>query len=86
MLNLKETPSYIRLLGMTDIGQKYLNQHKKSLPLPLISKLSSFRGNGDLDIEFDLKASQLYALGLTEPYKTKLLNLEIKQPPIILNN
>jgi predicted nucleotidyltransferase len=84
ILTQTETPSYIRLLGMTDKGQTYINQHKKSLPLPLVSKVSAFQGNGALDLEFDLKAAQLYALGLSEPFKTKLLDLDFRQPPIIL--
>lgn len=84
MINQKDTPSYIRILGMSEKGRTYLNQHKKSLPLPLISKVSSFQGNGDLDLEFDLKASQLYALGLSEPYQTRLLDLDFRQPPIIM--
>jgi predicted nucleotidyltransferase len=83
MLNKNEAPSYLRLLGMTKNGQKYLNHHKKHFPLPIISKVSSFQGNGDLQL--DLKASQLYALGLSEPYQSKLLDLEFRQPPIILN-
>lgn len=84
IINQKDTPSYIRILGMSEKGRNYLNHHKKSLPLPLISKVSSFQGNGDLDLEFDLKASQLYALGLSEPYQTRLLDLDFRQPPIIL--
>jgi predicted nucleotidyltransferase len=84
MLTQIETPSYLRLLGMTEKGRIYLNHQKKSLSLPLISKVSSFKGYGDIDLEFDLKASQLYALGLSEPYQTKLLDLDFRKPPIIL--
>jgi predicted nucleotidyltransferase len=78
-----ETPSYLRLLGMTENGQKYLNYQKKKLELPLVTKVSSVEGNYDLAL--DIKASQLYSLGLQEPYQSKLLQLEYKQPPIILH-
>jgi predicted nucleotidyltransferase len=79
----QQPPSYLRLLGMTKKGQKYLNYQKKALDLPLVTKVSSFQSNFDLSL--DMKASHLYSLGLSEPYQSKLLNLEYKQPPIILN-
>lgn len=84
MLVEQETPSYLRLLGMTEKGQKYLNQQKKSLTLPLITKVSSSQGNMDLDL--DINASQIYSLGLPEPYQSKLLQTEFQHPPIILKN
>lgn len=34
-----QTPSYIRVLGMTEKGQQYLSQEKKRLTLPLISRI-----------------------------------------------
>jgi predicted nucleotidyltransferase len=79
-----ETPTYLRLLGMTETGQKYLNSRKKSLILPLISKVSSLENN--LDLELDKKATQLYSLGLPEPFQSLMLEQEIKQTPIILKD
>ncbi len=38
--NAMETPSYLRLLGMTQSGRQYLNENKKRLKLP-VSKQSS---------------------------------------------
>jgi predicted nucleotidyltransferase len=77
-----QAPTYLRLLGMTEIGQKYLNAQKKQLPIPIVSKLSTLQNNFDLDL--DIKASQVYSLGLQEPFQTKLLELEYKQHPILI--
>lgn len=71
--------SYLRLLGMTTAGQTYLNQMKKNFGLPLVSKASSFKGN---EIDLDIKAARIYAMGLPEPYKVQLLKQEFQQPPI----
>ncbi|MFD6206837.1 nucleotidyltransferase [Peribacillus sp. NPDC060253] len=76
----KEHPSYIRLLGMTRRGQEYLRTVKKGLPIPLISKLSSYQ---EQDIENDLRAAQVYALGLSEPYQAALMKREYAAPIII---
>ena len=37
------TPSYLRLLGMTQAGRLYLNENKKRLKLPLVSKAAAFQ-------------------------------------------
>lgn len=73
-------PKYIRLLGMTEIGRKYLSGIKKELPLPLISKVSAFPSEM---LSLDLNAADVYALGLLEPARTKMLALEFAQPPIL---
>jgi predicted nucleotidyltransferase len=83
MLGESEPPSYLRLLGMTSKGQKYLNEHKKTFTLPLITKVSS-KINNLTDLQLDYNASIVYSMGLKEPYQTKLIQLEHKQPPIIL--
>jgi predicted nucleotidyltransferase len=76
------TPTYLRLLGMTDSGQKYLSAQKKQLSVPIISKLSTIQDNFDLHL--DIKAAQVYSLGLHEPFQSKLLELEYKQHPILV--
>lgn len=59
MRSTMQTPSYLRLLGMTDEGRTYLNEKKKSLQLPLISKAASF---SDPSLDMDIHASTIYAL------------------------
>ncbi|MFS0595292.1 nucleotidyltransferase [Peribacillus frigoritolerans] len=74
-----DQPAYIRLLGMNGRGQEYLRSVKKGLPLPLISKLSSYRKQ---DIDSDLRAAQVYALGLPEPHQAALMKREYESPII----
>ncbi|MCA1053401.1 nucleotidyltransferase [Rossellomorea aquimaris] len=81
MIKQHSTPSYIRLLGMNPKGQAFLNARKKVLNLPLISKLSSADQQA---ISLDIKASEVYSLGLPSPSARKqLLQQEWSQPPII---
>ncbi|MEL3960417.1 nucleotidyltransferase [Lysinibacillus endophyticus] len=73
-------PSYIRLLGMTSAGQKYLSENKKSFKLPLISRVASTK---DPMLQLDLRATEMYAQGLSlisqhEP------NGDYQTPPIRL--
>ncbi|MGG4265328.1 nucleotidyltransferase [Peribacillus simplex] len=75
-----DQPTYIRLLGMNGRGQEYLRTVKKGLPLPLIAKLSSYQKQ---DINMDLRAAQVYALGLSEPYQADLMKREYEAPIII---
>lgn len=78
MLTTKQSP-YIRLLGMSEIGQKYLSEHKKKLKLPIISKLSTFH-HPVLDL--DIKAAHTYFSIMPEPLRTALLQKEYSTPPI----
>ena len=72
-------PSYIRLLGMNEIGQKYLQEVKKELSLPFISKVSAYN---DPAIQTDLRAASIFAQGLSEPYQSELLKREFTAPII----
>ncbi|PMC38329.1 nucleotidyltransferase [Bacillus sp. UMB0899] len=74
--------SYIRLLGMSDIGQKYLSEHKKKVNLPIISKLSTSQ---DSLLDLDIKAAHTYFMIMPEPIRTKLLQKEFATPPIRFN-
>lgn len=76
-----EKASYLRLLGMTKNGKEFLNKQKSHLSLPLISKLSSYKGN---EISLDIKASRIYSLAAGNQSATELLHQEYKQPPIYL--
>ncbi|WP_409305315.1 nucleotidyltransferase [Peribacillus sp. SCS-155] len=77
---LQDRPSYLRLLGMTQNGRTYLNDLKKKLTLPLVSRLASFQSPS---IQPDIRASQVYAMGLKEPFRTTLMKREY-EPPIIM--
>ena len=73
-----KTPSYLRLLGMTTAGRLYLNEHKKRLKLPLVSKAAAF-SNPSLD--FDIHASDMYALGIgngTSSSESVLITIHIQ--------
>lgn len=76
----KRTADYLRLLGATEKGRAYLNYRKKDLSLPVISKLSAFSGP---DLELDIKAARIYALGQNGSSQQKLLAEEFAQPPIM---
>ncbi|TMU87891.1 nucleotidyltransferase [Bacillus sp. BHET2] len=76
------SPSYIRLLGMNQKGRGFIHHQKKKLSLPLISKLSSANPR---DIELDIKAAEIYAMGLENvTARKKLLHQEWSQPPLMI--
>jgi predicted nucleotidyltransferase len=80
MSPLGKQPSYIRLLGMSLAGREYLRIVKKKLPIPLVSRVSSFDSKRILP---DIRASRIYALGLPEPYQTRLMKREFEAPLIL---
>lgn len=71
--------SYLRLLGFSNEGRAYLNQMKRHFPLPLVSKLASFQTK---EITLDVRAANIYALGLAPKYQQQLLKAEYRTPPI----
>ena len=83
MKTSQKTVNYLRLLGATEKGRSYLNSKKKDFNLPLVSKLSAF---SDPDIELDIKASRIYALGQKHHGQEQLLAEEFSRPPIMLKN
>jgi predicted nucleotidyltransferase len=54
-----QTPPYIRILGMSQLGRKYLSQIKKDRVTPLISKASQSK---DPILQKDIKSSQLHGI------------------------
>lgn len=76
-----ESPTYLRLLGMTSNGRAYLNEHKKKLKLPLVSKASAI-SNTSLDA--DIHAADMYAFGIANMAQTPLLGSDYSQSPIIV--
>ncbi|MGV2942125.1 nucleotidyltransferase [Mesobacillus sp. LC4] len=79
----EKTANYLRLLGATEKGRSYLNTMKKDFSLPLVSKLSGF---SDPDIELDIKASKIYALGQSGKGQEQLFSEEFGRPPIMLKS
>lgn len=74
-----ETPSYLRLLGMTQAGRLYLNQNKKELKLPLVSKVAAF---SDPSMKMDIHASNMYALGIAKGTDQTVIGADYKHSPI----
>ncbi|MEH7075071.1 nucleotidyltransferase [Neobacillus drentensis] len=76
-----EKASYLRLLGMTPLGREYLNKTKSHLSLPLISKLSAFKGK---EIYPDIRAARIYSLGIPSHLKAAMMHQEFEHPPIYI--
>jgi len=72
-------PSVIRLLGMTEKGQRYLSAHKKEFSLPLISRVGA---TDDAMLQIDLHATDMYALGIELYSSHKKINRDYHTPPI----
>ncbi|MFC7784481.1 MULTISPECIES: nucleotidyltransferase [unclassified Rossellomorea] len=82
MRSRHNSPRHIRLLGMNKTGREFIHYQKKAMPLPLISKLSSANQK---DIALDVRAAEIYSLGLENgAARKKLLHLEWSQPPIMI--
>lgn len=76
-----EKVTYLRLLGMTNNGRSFLNQTKKTCPLPIVTKRASFNSQ---QMEIDSRAAELYALGLPSKNKQFALEQEYFQKPIYI--
>lgn len=74
------TPSYLRLLGMTQAGRLYLNEHKKRLKLPVVSKAAAFINPS---LAFDIHASDMYALGIGNGTSHCHIGVDYDTHPII---
>ncbi|GEK32657.1 nucleotidyltransferase [Kurthia sibirica] len=73
------SPRYIRILGMTSIGQQYISIHKKDFKLPIVSRVASFK---DSMLEVDIRATDLYMLASGH----HIIGKDYKTPPIRLLN
>ncbi|MCS0787340.1 nucleotidyltransferase [Cytobacillus firmus] len=73
---------YLHLLGMSKNGRKYLNRHKSELKLPLISRISSRAAQ---QLQLDIKASRVYAMGIDGGRDRTLMQKEFNQPPIMVD-
>ena len=75
-----KSPEYIRILGFTYNGQKYLNEIKNELSLPIVSKFTSIKHHG---LQIELKATIAYASILEEEEKIRVIEAEYKNSPIM---
>jgi predicted nucleotidyltransferase len=71
--------SYLRILGFSKSGQKYLNSIKKNINMPIVSNFSK-SNNLMLDLEF--RTTCVYASILQEDEKINLIKAEYKNSPI----
>ncbi|PKU53388.1 MULTISPECIES: nucleotidyltransferase [Lysinibacillus] len=74
-----EAPSYIRLLGMSSVGQAYLGKQKKDIQLPLISRVAA---TNDAMLAIDIHAAELYNLSIEQGTKDWTLPKDYQTPPI----
>jgi predicted nucleotidyltransferase len=77
-LHAYSKPTYIRILGMTKTGQHYISDIKKSLSLPLISRVAVSK---DPILAIDLRATKMYQLGIAQ-FSNKKIDEDYKTPPI----
>lgn len=76
-LHQHKEPTYLRLLGMTKDGQKYLNENKKNLALPLLSRVAATK---DSLLSYDIHATDMYMLGIQS--RSNLIGMDYRTPPI----
>ena len=55
--------TYLRILGLSQLGKKYLNQIKKELKIPLISKITRDK---DEMLELEIETTKIYEIPHTE--------------------
>ncbi|MFC7392441.1 nucleotidyltransferase [Scopulibacillus cellulosilyticus] len=79
-LNEKKA-SYIRLLGMNQNGQAYLNHIKNQCPVPIITRLKKDKDNDPL-MSLDMKAAKVYELAAISNQPKNKINNEFMQPPL----
>ena len=64
--------TYIRILGMNNVGREYLNRIKKDLDLPLISKITREK---EKMLEYEIEITKIYDI----PYKEDLSKKEFER-------
>jgi predicted nucleotidyltransferase len=69
-------PSYIKILGFSEKGRKYLNQKKKTFLLPILSK----KLYEDPSFQMSLRANQIYYNFMKINIREQLMHQEFEQP------
>ncbi|WP_026690014.1 nucleotidyltransferase [Alteribacter aurantiacus] len=75
------SPDYIRILGMSSLGQTYLSRIKKKLDIPLISNAS--KGTKIPSLQKDILAATIHHMPLVQR-GTGSVTKEYKEKPVIL--
>ncbi|WP_368503976.1 nucleotidyltransferase [Alkalihalophilus sp. As8PL] len=75
--------AYIRLLGMNETGQQYLNQVKKDLPCPLISRFAKAEGTM---AKMDDRIAKIYSIPLVKKNQHSALKRDYTMSPIMKKN
>jgi hypothetical protein len=57
MANKFKNITYIRILGLNNIGSKYLNSIKKDIDIPIISKVTREK---DEMLEYEIETTKIY--------------------------
>ena len=78
-------PEYIRVLGFNATGQKLLKEMKKKAQLPILIRPARQKNElslkGQKLLELDIRATNLYFTGYTNPNK-RTMNLDLLQTPV----
>ncbi|MDD2203321.1 MAG: nucleotidyltransferase [Bacilli bacterium] len=70
---------YLRILGFSKVGRKYLNSIKKKINLTIVSNFSNC---DDLMLDLEFRTTCVYASTLPEDQKVDLIEAEYKNSPI----
>lgn len=82
---LEADHSYIRLLGMSQQGRQYLNEHKKSFTLPIITREAELKHYGTLGA-LDQRATNCYWLTKPASLHANTIEREFKATPIYIKD
>ena len=77
-----ENIEYIRILGMNNIGKNYINNIKKDIEFPIITKFSDFNKKYQ---DLELKLAYIYSLSLDSDDIFEYINNEKRSKVIIQN-
>lgn len=74
------TISYIRILGISQIGMQYLNQIKKEVDIPIITSIHQIK---DPMLELEYRTTTIYASILPPSERNQLIHQEYHKKPIM---
>ncbi len=74
-------PTYIRLLGMTKNGQKWLNENKRSFSLPIIFSPKQHDASDPL-LQQDVQAQTLYTFLTRSKRNSRTIQTDFSTPPV----
>lgn len=71
---------YIRVLGFTEKGKNYLNQIKKDIKIPIITRFGDIKSDM---LKLEQRATYVYSLLLNDKERSKQIEAEYKNKPIM---